>query len=50
MAVQLARLSIWLATLASDKPLTFLDHHLVAGDSLIGATPRGCLAAADAAA
>jgi hypothetical protein len=38
MAVQLARLSIWLATLASDKPLTFLDHHLVAGDSLIGAT------------
>ncbi|MBI4886188.1 MAG: N-6 DNA methylase [Acidobacteria bacterium] len=37
MAVQLARLSLWLATLASDKPLTFLDHHLVAGDSLIGA-------------
>ena len=39
MAVQLARLSIWLATLASDKPLSFLDHHLIAGDSLIGATP-----------
>lgn len=39
MAVQLARLSLWLATLAADKPLTFLDHHLVAGDSLIGATP-----------
>ena len=38
MAVQLARLSFWLATLASDKPLTFLDHHLVAGDSLVGAT------------
>jgi hypothetical protein len=38
MAVQLARLSLWLATLASDKPLTFLDHHLVAGDSLIGAS------------
>jgi hypothetical protein len=38
MAVQLARLSLWLATLASDKPLTFLDHRLVAGDSLIGAT------------
>jgi len=38
MAVQLARLSLWLASLASDKPLTFLDHHLVAGDSLIGAT------------
>jgi hypothetical protein len=38
MAVQLARLSLWLATLAADKPLTFLDHHLVAGDSLVGAT------------
>ncbi|MGH9257101.1 MAG: Eco57I restriction-modification methylase domain-containing protein [Vicinamibacterales bacterium] len=38
MAVQLARLSLWLATLASDKPLTFLDHHLVVGDSLIGAS------------
>jgi hypothetical protein len=39
MAVQLARLSIWLATLSADKPLSFLDHHLVAGDSLVGATP-----------
>jgi hypothetical protein len=38
MAVQLARLSLWLATLAADKPLTFLDHHLVAGDSLTGAS------------
>ncbi len=39
MAVQLARLSLWLVTLAGDKPLTFLDHHLVAGDSLVGASP-----------
>jgi hypothetical protein len=38
-AVQLARLSLWLATLAASKPLTFLDHHLVCGDSLIGASP-----------
>ena len=38
MAVQLARLSLWLATLAADKPLSFLDHHLVAGDSLAGAS------------
>jgi hypothetical protein len=37
MAVQLARLSLWLATLAADRPLTFLDHHLQAGDSLLGA-------------
>ena len=28
MAVQLARLSLWLTTLAADRPLTFLDHHL----------------------
>jgi len=37
-AVQLARLSLWLATLAGDRPLTFLDHHLVCGDSLVGAS------------
>jgi hypothetical protein len=37
IAVQLARLSLWLTTLAADKPLTFLDHHLVAGNSLVGA-------------
>jgi hypothetical protein len=43
MAVQLARLSLWLATLASDKPLSFLDHHLVVGDSLIGAAPADVL-------
>jgi hypothetical protein len=38
MAVQLARLSIWLTTLAADRPLSFLDHHLRTGDSLIGAS------------
>lgn len=37
-AVQLARLSLWLTTLAVDRPLTFLDHHLASGDSLVGAT------------
>lgn len=37
MAVQLGRLSLWLATLASDKPLTFLDHRLRTGNSLVGA-------------
>jgi hypothetical protein len=39
MAVQLARLSLWLATLSADKPLSFLDHHLVVGNSLVGAHP-----------
>jgi hypothetical protein len=37
MAVQLARLSLWLATLSADRPLTFFDHHLRAGNSLAGA-------------
>jgi hypothetical protein len=37
-AVQLGRLSLWLATLAGDRPLTFLDHHLRAGNSLVGAS------------
>ena len=38
MAVQLCRLSLWLATLARDRPLTFLDHHLRAGNSIAGAS------------
>jgi hypothetical protein len=37
MAVQLARLSLWLVTLAADRPLSFLDHRLQVGDSLLGA-------------
>ena len=36
MAVELAKLSMWLETLAADKPLAFLDHHLKAGNSLVG--------------
>lgn len=38
LAVELAKLSLWLATVAKDKPLSFLDHHLRCGNSLIGAT------------
>lgn len=38
-AVQLARLSLWLTTLAHGRPLNFLDHRLRTGDSLIGAWP-----------
>jgi hypothetical protein len=37
LAVELAKLSLWLATVAVDKPLSFLDHHLKCGDSLVGA-------------
>ncbi|MFM8223477.1 MAG: Eco57I restriction-modification methylase domain-containing protein, partial [Planctomycetaceae bacterium] len=36
MAVDLSKLSLWLATLAKDHPFTFLDHALRAGDSLVG--------------
>ena len=38
MAVQVARLSMWLTTLARGRPLSFLDHRFVAGDSLVGAS------------
>lgn len=37
-AVDLARLSLWLETLAKEHPFTFLDHCLREGDSLVGAT------------
>jgi hypothetical protein len=39
MAVDLAKLSLWLATLAKDHPFTFLDHSLRCGDSLVGLSP-----------
>ena len=39
MAVDLAKLSLWLATLAKDHPFTFLDHALRCGDSLVGLGP-----------
>ncbi|MGO9743554.1 MAG: DNA methyltransferase [Roseiarcus sp.] len=45
MAVDLARLSLWLATLARDHEFTFLDHALKSGDSLVGLT-RAEIAAA----
>jgi hypothetical protein len=35
--VDLAKLSLWLATVARDRPLSFLDHHLRCGNSLVGA-------------
>lgn len=38
LAVDLARVALWLATAAADHPLSFLDHRLQAGDSLLGLT------------
>ena len=39
-AVDLAKLSLWLVTLAKDHPLTFLDHALRPGDALVGLSQR----------
>ncbi len=36
LAVNLAKLSLWLNCFASDHKLTFLDHHVRCGNSLIG--------------
>jgi len=36
LAVELAKLSIWLVTLAKGRPFGFLDHNLRCGDSLLG--------------
>ena len=44
-AVDLAKLSLWLATLAKDHEFTFLDHALKCGDSLVGLTPEQIAAA-----
>lgn len=37
LAVELAKLCLWMTTTAKGKPLTFLDHHLRWGNSLVGA-------------
>lgn len=37
LATELGKLSIWLKTISEDKPLSFLDHHIKTGNSLIGA-------------
>lgn len=38
LAVELAKLALWLETAAKDQSLTFLDHHLRVGNSLVGAS------------
>lgn len=40
MAVELAKLSLWLTCIAVEEPLNFLDHHLREGNSLISVTPE----------
>jgi len=38
MATEMAKLSLWLVTMARQRPFSFLDHAIKAGDSLLGLT------------
>lgn len=40
MAVEMAKLSLWLTTMSKGKPFSFLDHALKCGDSLLGVDER----------
>jgi len=40
MAVELCKVSLWINASVSDAPLSFLDHHIKCGNSLIGAAPE----------
>src|SRR5690606_16190337 len=39
MAVELCKVSLWIEATEPGKPLSFLDHHIVCGNSLLGTTP-----------
>ncbi len=43
LATELAKVSLWLRTLAAEQPLAFLDHHLKTGDSLVGSDIQNVL-------
>lgn len=43
MAIELARMSLWLEAMTPDMPLGFLDHHLQCGDALLGLTDLAAL-------
>ncbi|MDE0161700.1 MAG: N-6 DNA methylase [Acidimicrobiaceae bacterium] len=40
MAVELCKVSLWLESNTPGKPLNFLDHRIICGNSLLGTTPR----------
>lgn len=40
MAVELCKVSLWMESIEPGKPLGFLDHRIVCGNGLIGATPE----------
>ena len=39
MALELAKVNLWLEAVEPGRPLNFLDHHLACGNALLGATP-----------
>lgn len=43
MAVELAKVALWLHTFTVGAPLSFIDHHLRAGDSLFGLWVRAAI-------
>ncbi|MEX5635829.1 Eco57I restriction-modification methylase domain-containing protein [Parafrankia sp. FMc2] len=40
LAVEIAKVALWLETLERGKPLAFLDAHLKVGNALLGTTPK----------
>jgi len=40
MAVELCKVGLWMEALEPGKPLSFLDHRIVVGNSLLGTTPE----------
>ncbi|MFN8017150.1 MAG: DNA methyltransferase [Acidimicrobiales bacterium] len=40
MAVELCKVSLWMAAAEPGKPLSFLEHRIVCGNGLLGTTPR----------
>ena len=40
MAVELCKVSLWIEAIEPGKPLSFLEHHVRCGNSLLGATPK----------
>ncbi|WP_459193166.1 Eco57I restriction-modification methylase domain-containing protein [Halosimplex sp. J119] len=47
LATELAKVSLWLRTLAAEQPLAFLDHHLKTGNSLVGSDIEDVLSNGD---
>jgi hypothetical protein len=39
MSVELCKISLWMDAIEPGKPLSFLDHHIKCGNSLLGVTP-----------